>query len=395
MNDHPLDAIDGFIRRFIVLPHETDYSLISLWVAHTYFTDVINTTPRLAIISPEYGCGKSRVLEVLQELSFKGEKLDYFTRSYLMRTVDQVRSEFGKSPTLLVDELDAVWGRKGDEGESIRAFTNSGYRDSGFYGITEGEGKNRKATKFRTFAPMALAGKGEIIPESVTSRGITIRLQRRKEDQRIENFLSRKGVMFEAEELREWLTSWADQSAQDLNFNPEMTVTDRDREVWSPLFMVADLAGEEWEDKAEIALTYYMKSIQEDSVPRERQLLSDTQEIIHRLGGEKIRTAILLNELVEIPDSEWGKLNYGNAITEKYIAKRLRPYGITPHNLRFGENTFKGYLRHEVDQACSIYLPTHPKSDTADTADTELNFVAPVAGKADLEDAKWGEEEIL
>jgi len=142
-----------------------------------------------------------------------------------------------------------------------------------------------------------------------------------------------------------------------------------------------------------LALTYYMKSIQEDSVPRERQLLSDTQEIISRLGEDKIRTATLLTELVSLPDSEWGKLNYGNAITEKYIAKRLKPYGITPHNLRFGENTFKGYLRFEVEKACAIYLPAHSKSDTADTADTELNFVAPVAGKADLEDAGWFDTE--
>ena len=62
MSDHPLYAIEGFIRRFVVLPHETDYFVVSLWIAHTYFTDAINTTPRLAIISPEYGCGKSRVL---------------------------------------------------------------------------------------------------------------------------------------------------------------------------------------------------------------------------------------------------------------------------------------------------------------------------------------------
>jgi hypothetical protein len=394
VSDHPLNVLEGFFRRFAVLPNETDYSVITLWIAHTFYTDTINTTPRLAIISPEYGCGKSRVLEVLQELCFKGEKLDHFTRSYLMRTVDQVRTEFGKSPTLLVDELDAVWGRKGDEGEAIRAFVNSGYRDSGFYGITEGEGKNRKATKFRTFSPMALAGKGEIIPESVATRGITIRLQRRKEDQQIENFLSRKGVLVEAEEIREWLTSWADQTAQDLNFNLEMSVTDRDREVWSPLFMIAELAGEEWVEKAEMALTHYMTSIQDDSVPRERQLLSDTQEIISRLGEDKIRTATLLSELVSLPDSEWGKLNYGNAITEKYIAKRLKTYGITPRNLRFGENTFKGYLRFEVEKACAIYLPAHSKSDTADTADTELNFVAPVAGKADLEDARWFDSEI-
>jgi hypothetical protein len=389
MNNHPLNALDAFVRKFVVLPSETDYSVVCLWIAHTFFTNEISTTPRLAIISPEYGCGKSRVLEVLEKLCFKGEKLDHFTRSYLMRTVDSVRTEFGKSPTLLVDELDAVWGRKGDEGEAIRAFTNSGYRDSGFYGITEGEGKNRRPTKFRTFAPMALAGKGEIIPESVTTRGITIRLQRRKENQQIENFLGRKEVLIEAEELQEWLVSWSELKVQDLNFDPEMPVIDRDREVWSPLFMIAELAGEDWRRKAETALTSYIKNVREDSVPRERQLLSDTQEIMKGRGEDKIRTAILLQELIELPESEWASLNYGKPITEKFIAKRLKPYGITPHNLRFGESTFKGYLRFEVDKACEIYLKTHSVSDTADTADTaestELSFVAPVAGKAGLE----------
>ena len=161
-----------------------------------------------------------------------------------------------------------------------------------------------------------------------------------------------------------------------------MPVTDRDREVWSPLFMIAEFADEEWEERAEMALIYYMKSVQEDSVPRQRQLLSDTQTIIHRLSEDKIRTATLLSELVSLPDSEWGSLNFGKAITEKYIAKSLKPYRITPHNLRFGDNTFKGYYRFEVDQACSLYL--HAPSES-DTADTELNFVAPVAGKADLE----------
>ena len=62
------------------------------------------------------------------------------------------------------------------------------------------------------------------------------------------------------------------------------------------------------------------------------------------------------------------------------------------HNLRFGDNTFKGYYRFEVDQACSLYLHAPSESDTADTADTELNFVAPVAGKADLEGG-WFEDE--
>ena len=99
-----LDRIYYFIRRFLILPKESDYVVLTLWIAHTYFLHKIVTTPRLAIISPEYGCGKSRVLEVLEKLCFKGEKLDHFTRSYLMRIVDSTRTESGKSPTLLLDE---------------------------------------------------------------------------------------------------------------------------------------------------------------------------------------------------------------------------------------------------------------------------------------------------
>jgi hypothetical protein len=89
----PLDRIDKFVRRFLILPSESDYTIITLWIGHTYFTHKIKTTPRLAIISPEYGCGKSRTLEVLESLSFKGEKLDHHTRSYLMRTVESIREE--------------------------------------------------------------------------------------------------------------------------------------------------------------------------------------------------------------------------------------------------------------------------------------------------------------
>ena len=380
---HPLERVETFIRRFIVLPDESDYTLVVLWIAHTYFTHLIKTTPRLAIISPEYGCGKSRVLEVLESLSFKGEKLDYFSRSYLMRTVDSVRLEFGKSPTLLIDELDSVWGRKGDEGEAVRAFTNSGYRDSGFYGITEGEGKNRKPTKFRTFAPMVLAGKGEIIPESVVTRGLTIRLQKRRADQSIEDFLGRIDVTSEAEELRELLSKWADSAAGSLNFDPELPVRDRDREVWSPLFMMAELADESWFKRVELTLFRHLAVSKDDSVPRERQLLTDIRKIWIP-GEDKLRSAHLLTALVSIPESEWSTVIFGKPITEKYLAKKLKTYGITPQNLRFGDNTYKGYRWFEIEKACKIYLPLTSEGVLPDTCATfEIDLFTPVASVAD------------
>lgn len=374
---HPLERLESFIRRFIVLPDGSDYTLVVLWIAHTFFTHLIKTTPRLAIISPEYGCGKSRVLEVLESLCFKGEKLDYFTRSYLMRTVDSVRAEFGKSPTLLIDELDSVWGRKGDDGEAVRAFTNSGYRDSGFYGITEGEGKNRKATKFRTFAPMALAGKGEIIPESVVTRGFTIRLQKRKAEQPIEDFLGRNDVTSRAEELRELLSIWADSAGGNLNFDALLPVRDRDREVWSPLFMMAELADESWVERVELALVRHLAVSKDDSVPRERQLLADICKVWVP-ADDKLRSAHLLTALISFPETEWSTLLYGKPITEKYLAKKLKTYGITPQNLRFGDNTYKGYRWFEIERACKIYLPLTAEAVSPDTPAANTTDLAPI-----------------
>lgn len=380
--DHPLDRIDYFIRRFLILPNESDYTIVSLWIAHTYFTHKIKTTPRLAIISPEYGCGKSRVLEVLESLTFKGEKLDHHTRSYLMRTVDLIREEFGRPPTLLIDEIDSVFRAKNEEGEATRAFANTGYRATGFYGITEGDSK-KTPTKFRTFAPMALAGKGEVLPESVMTRAVIIRLQRRMGNEFIEDFLTDL-VAFEAEELREELLGWSDYCAQDISvLNPELPVRDRDREVWLPLFLVAHLADSEWIKRAELALANIEEAKSDNTLPRERQLLSDIWKIFQGQEKDKIRSSVIILELIGMADSEWETYNFGKPINERALAKKLRTYGIKPAQIRFESGVgAKGYHRSEIESAVRRYLdPSIPvNSETTETPETEptleLNFVS-------------------
>ena len=381
-NDHPLDRIDHFIRRFLILPNESDYTIISLWIAHTYFTHKIKTTPRLAIISPEYGCGKSRVLEVLESLTFKGEKLDHHTRSYLMRTVELIREEFTRPPTLLIDEIDSGFRAKNEEGEATRAFANTGYRATGYYGITEGDSK-KTPTKFRTFAPMALAGKGEVLPESVMTRAVIIRLQRRMGNEFIEDFLTDL-VAFEAEELREELLGWSDYCAQDIAvLNPELPVRDRDREVWLPLFMVAHLADSEWIKRAELALSNIEEAKSDNTLPRERQLLSDIWKIFQAQEKDKIKSSVIIVELIGMLDSEWGTVNYGKPINERALAKKLRTYEIKPSQIRFENGVgAKGYYRSEVESAVKRYLdPSMPATtETTETPETELtpelNFVS-------------------
>ncbi len=61
-----LDDVRKFIARFCVFPSEDCLIAVTLWAAHTHIIEHLWTTPRLAVLSPELGSGKTRVLEVLE-----------------------------------------------------------------------------------------------------------------------------------------------------------------------------------------------------------------------------------------------------------------------------------------------------------------------------------------
>lgn len=382
MSDSPFEAINKFIRRFLVLPNESDYPVLVWWILHTYLLDRTFTTPRLAFLSPEYGCGKSRALEVIQILAFRAEKLDYCTRSYLFRTIDQVVNETGKPPTLLIDEVDSVFKNHNSElAEAYRAFLNTGYRKGGFYGITEGEGNNRKPTKFSTFAPIAFAGKGEnALPESVGTRSVVFRLQKRLQSQVIEDFFTEE-VRLKAEELREWISQWADFNS--LNFkieNVEIALRDRDREVWLPLYGVAVMS--ESDQYFFEAVNNHQMAKATNETPLSRQLIEDCLKVfdlqVERI--EKLKTPTLLSGLETLPDSDYSQLRGGKGLNDRTLAKWLRPYGIAPKQIRIGEESSKGYFRFEFQEALDRYsiiedsLPVPRETETSETTETSASL---------------------
>jgi hypothetical protein len=230
---------------------------------------------------------------------------------------------------------------------------------------------------------MALAGKGEVLPESVMTRAVIIRLQKRMENESVEDFLT-DFVAYESEELGEELLNWSDYCADEISsLNPELPVRDRDREVWLPLFKVAHLAGGEWIKRVEIALSNIQKDKLDNTLPKERQLLEDVWKVFQAQEKERIKSNILVLALIEMPDSEWDTYNYGKPINERGLAKKLRTYGIKPVQMRFESGVgAKGYHRSEIESAVRRYLdPSLP--ETTETTETEitptLDYVSPVS----------------
>jgi putative DNA primase/helicase len=90
-----LSDIAAAVRRFIVCEKETVHAA-ALWIAMTWFIDVIQVAPLAVITAPEKRCGKSLLLSLLGRLSARAITASSITPAALFRTIDSWH------PTLLI-----------------------------------------------------------------------------------------------------------------------------------------------------------------------------------------------------------------------------------------------------------------------------------------------------
>ena len=92
-----LDALAGFITRFVVLPSEPVADLLALWIFHTHAHEAAWATPYLRITSATPESGKTMLMEILAELTQRGWHAVNPSVAVLYRKIDRDR------PTLLLD----------------------------------------------------------------------------------------------------------------------------------------------------------------------------------------------------------------------------------------------------------------------------------------------------
>lgn len=114
-----LNEVSDTIRRFIVLDVEQAHAA-ALWVAFTWFIDVVEVAPLAIINAPEKACGKSQLLDLLGRMAARPLPASNSTAAGLFRAVELWR------PTVLIDEAD-TFIRENDE---LKGLINAGHRRS-------------------------------------------------------------------------------------------------------------------------------------------------------------------------------------------------------------------------------------------------------------------------
>ena len=64
--DWILKQVENYLGRFVAYPSEHARVAHTLWIAHTHLMDCWESTPRIALVSPERGSGKTRALEITE-----------------------------------------------------------------------------------------------------------------------------------------------------------------------------------------------------------------------------------------------------------------------------------------------------------------------------------------
>lgn len=348
-----LDRIHDFVRRFICFPSDNAAITHVLWIAHTNLMDAWFTTPRLAVLSPEPGSGKTRVLEIAALLVPNPLLSFNASPAYILRKVSDQKNR----PTILYDEIDTIFGPTARGNEDLRGMFNAGYRRGATVGRCSVDRGKVVPEELATFAALALGGLGHL-PDTIMSRSVVIHMRKRAGGEKAEPFQPRIHE-HQADALRSELAKWAASVVSGAETaQPALPdcISDRNADVWGPLFTVADMAGGSWPTAARdaaIAAVLAAKAGERPSLGA--QLLAD----IHACFGDadRITTIDLLDKLLADDEAPWGDLR-GKRLDPRKLAEMLRAYDIRSSTIRMPSGqTPKGYKREAFYDAWKRYLP--------------------------------------
>lgn len=343
-----LNRMTAWIDRYSVHLSEHEARVLALWAAHTWAVMGFYTTPRLIISSATKGSGKTRQLELLENLVCAPKLTADTTPAVLFRTVEKGHEQ-GRPPTILFDEADATFNEfGGGKQDQLRGIANSGYKQGGT--VERCVGNDNEVKTFHTFAPVAFAGIAGNMPDTIVSRAITVEMRKRKRGEPVDPYNTRRARR-ETEPFRAWLELWsADPAVTEYLEQVETQlpdgVEDRAAEIWEPLITIADLADERWGVWAREACVYFLGRPSMEEKPRNIRLLEDIRTVLD--GRESIPTVDLCVLLNGLEGAEWGMTPGG--IQPYDLSRTLRPFGVAPVRIRDGRRTYKGYTLSPTHQ---------------------------------------------
>jgi hypothetical protein len=342
------ETLYDYITKFIVFQSEDEPVIITNWIVHTYLIHLFDYTPYLHIFSATKQCGKSLLLSLINDLSYKSNMVINFTES-IFRFLDK------EEPTLCIDEIDKLNKEKED---SVWGIINNGFSRRGGF-VLRTVGNNFEPKQFKNFSAKVLSGiDRSSIPDTVQDRSIPIELVRKLNSEPVARFRHREQIQIidEITTMLEPLTTATARSFDDENslFDEthenalietyeDLIQNDRALDIVEPLVVVASMGTVDWLEKTINAVARLTNRQDEEDMNIDLEILRVCNHIrMYNLGSKHIFSSDLVDSIRKQSDTELAHLN-GYGIDQSYLAKRLKVFGIRSKKVRIGTETKQGY----------------------------------------------------
>jgi hypothetical protein len=348
------DILVVMCERYVWVRSAHERTAIVLSLLNAWVFDRFEHCPRLVVLAPTSGHGKSRLLKkfirlLLREYFYSGNASAASIYGYL---------EDNPYSPIIVDEADNLK----IEGVLLSLF-NEGHEYGGSI--------DRHKKKYNVFVPLFIGGIGTALPRPLMHRAAVMHMQKRPPGVKIEP-LKLIDPPREFAVVREMIRRWA--ATCSLNDEPAMPPElgdDRTMDNWRPWISIADCLGRgEAARAAAIALS--QQRIDEDPIT---QLVTDTRTVFNTLPlsrwGANRATVDGLNEmLVGLEHGYWAEWRGKNGNDEPRKLRRtelvkmlgdlhppIRSKMIWPRQRRQGDRSQRGYERHQFEEAWATYCP--------------------------------------
>ena len=343
-----LNTSEAFFRKYTIQPTSHVYVALAVYVAYTHAADVFDFAPRLVLTSAEKRSGKTRTMEIVRALSHRPLTAANATPAAIFRSLG------GDDPvTLCSDEADTIFGTrvKAEQNEDLRGLLNAGFQKG--TPVLRTVGPQHEVTAFETFAPAVLAAIGQL-PDTITDRGVNIRLRRRKHTEQVNQFRLRRDLpplIEHKEKLSDWVRGNLDVLSE---AEPDTPLEDRAADVWEPLLAIADLAGGDWPERARLAAVALTRDAAENDSEQSEgmELLADIRDVTSFRKTDFIQSTDLVNLLLGKEESRWRE----NGLSARRLSDLLKPYQVRPGRAPSGNG--RGYRTAMFEDVFDRYLPT-------------------------------------
>ncbi len=340
------NEIKQILKDHVEFQEDCVYGLLAAWIIATYFNQVFDAFPFLLILGKK-GCGKSRLLVILEKLSFNAIRTKGITVAALSDTTDGIRGAF------LIDQAESL--SDPDNAEMVGILADSYSRGGGKRRVVEISSRGRRVLEFETYSPKVFATYRSIHYD-LKDRCVEIVMLKGENDFPYPKANSPIWLKMRDNLYRLLLTKWKDVAG--IYPQTGKKVKNRVKELWQPIETILRLE-EVPEDEFVAIQNFFNESMQETQTELSEFEL-DLFEALKVLVSESGKTILTTTDIANEINKKYSELDEkGKKSLQTKIGNKIKQLKLYTRNVgRVNRKRAYEFERNHVESVFKRYNTT-------------------------------------